>query len=265
MKNTQSSITVSAPGKIHLMGEHAVVYGKPALLAAIDKRCFVELTKRDDKKIVLIASNTTDFVTITEEEILTKDKKNLQLFDYVMLIMQQALLYYHKSFPSGFSLVINNQIPQGRGLGSSAAIAVSVAGAITLFLRENFDKEKINRFSIEGTMNFWKQMQEFKAGKNNSWAIRWYASIFLKGGLTLNPSASLINNIGNDGSGIHSNNEDMYQVKIAKKAVKKFPTEIKEDRQAYQAIKHFLKHRKGSLFQRGVRFLKQLREKYIAK
>jgi len=148
MKNTQSSITVSAPGKIHLMGEHAVVYGKPALLAAIDKRCFVELTKRDDKKIVLIASNTTDFVTITEEEILTKDKKNLQLFDYVMLIMQQALLYYHKSFPSGFSLVINNQIPQGRGLGSSAAIAVSVAGAITLFLRENFDKEKINEIAF---------------------------------------------------------------------------------------------------------------------
>src|SRR5690348_13142194 len=114
MKKVPNSITVSAPGKIHLMGEHAVVYGKPALLATIDKRCFVELTKRDDKKIVLIASNTPDFVTITEEEIRAKDKKNLRLFDYVMLIMQQALLYYHKRFPSGFSLVINNQIPQGR-------------------------------------------------------------------------------------------------------------------------------------------------------
>jgi len=128
-----------------------------------------------------------------------------------------------------------------------------------------FDKEKINRFSIEGTMNFWKQMLEFKAGKNNSWAIRWYASIFLKGGLTLNPSASLINNIGNDGSGIHSNNEDIYHVPIAKKAVTQFPIEIKEDEQAYQLIKHFLKHRKGNLFQRGVRFLKQLQGKYLTK
>ncbi len=43
-------IKVSAPGKIHLMGEHSVVYGKPALLAAINKRVFVELVPRKDKK-----------------------------------------------------------------------------------------------------------------------------------------------------------------------------------------------------------------------
>jgi hypothetical protein len=96
-----------------------------------------------------------------------------------------------------------------------------------------FDREKINRFSIEGTMNFWKQVQEFKAGKNNSWAIRWYASIFLKDGLTLNPSHSLINNIGNDGSGVHSNPESMYQVRISQKPVKYFPAEIKENKPAY--------------------------------
>jgi hypothetical protein len=128
-----------------------------------------------------------------------------------------------------------------------------------------FDKQKIDRFSIEGTMNFWKQMNEFKAGKNNSWAIRWYASIFLKNGLTLNPSQSLINNIGHDGSGVHSNIENMYQVQIAKKEVKEFPAEIKENQQAYQAIKNFLKTRKGSLLQRGVRFIRQIQAKYLAK
>jgi hypothetical protein len=120
-----------------------------------------------------------------------------------------------------------------------------------------FDRSKINKFSIEGTMNFWKQMQEFKAGKNNSWAIRWYASIFLKGGLTLNPSQSLILNIGNDGSGIHSNNEPMYQVRIAQRPVKFFPDVLTEDVKAYQAIKHFLANRKGSMWQRAVRFVKQ--------
>src|SRR6266481_390994 len=102
----QQNITVSAPGKIHLMGEHTVVYGKPALLAAINKRCFVEITKRNDNKIVIIANTVPDFITVTEEEILAKDKKILSLFDYVLLIMQQALRYYHTHFPSGFSLVI---------------------------------------------------------------------------------------------------------------------------------------------------------------
>lgn len=142
------SITVSAPGKIHLLGEHAVVYGKPALLAAIDKRCFVEITKRDDKKIVLIANTVPDFVTTTEEEIRKKDKKIHRLFDYILLIMQQTLVYYQKKFPSGFSLVITNNIPEGCGLGSSAALSVSVAGAISVFLKEEFDKETINEIAF---------------------------------------------------------------------------------------------------------------------
>ncbi|CAN5287515.1 glycosyltransferase [soil metagenome] len=120
-----------------------------------------------------------------------------------------------------------------------------------------FDTAKILKFSIEGKMNFWKQIEQFKAGKNNSWAIRWYASIFLRDGLTLNPSTSLIQNIGHDGSGVHSNNENIYQVTIAQKAVKYFPVEIKEDQKAYQAIRHFLANRKGSLWQRVVRFVKQ--------
>jgi hypothetical protein len=118
-----------------------------------------------------------------------------------------------------------------------------------------FDKQKINDFSIDGTMNFWKQMQQFKAGKNNSWAIRWYASIFLKNGLTLNPTKSLIHNIGHDGTGIHSNIEKTYSVNINKKQIEDFPTLIQENKQAYKLIKTFLSKRKGNIFERIVRFL----------
>jgi len=128
-----------------------------------------------------------------------------------------------------------------------------------------FDKQKIHQFSIDGTMNFWKQVQEFKTGKNNSWAIRWYASIFLKGGLTLNPSHSLVHNIGHDGTGVHSNIENTYQVRIAQKPVKQFPVVIKEDEQAHQAIRSFLKNRKGSLVKRGIVFIRQLRIRYFVK
>lgn len=124
-------------------------------------------------------------------------------------------------------------------------------------LMAQFDKDKISRFSIGHTMNFWKQMLGFKAGKNNSWAIRWYASIFLKGGLTLNPSHSLVHNIGNDGSGTHSNNEHMYSVQVAQTPVTQFPDMLQEDAKAYAAIKYFLKHRKGSIWQRVARFVKQ--------
>ncbi len=122
-------------------------------------------------------------------------------------------------------------------------------------LIKQFNKPKINEFSIEGTMNFWKQMKEFKSGKNNSWAIRWYASVFLNGGLTLNPAKSLIQNIGHDGSGVHSNKEDMYQVHVDRHAVDFFPAEIAENPEAYAAIKNFLHHRKGSLLARIKRYI----------
>lgn len=124
-------------------------------------------------------------------------------------------------------------------------------------LMAQFDAKKKDAFSIENTMNFWKQLVDFKNGKNNSWAIRWYASIFLKGGLTLNPSHSLVNNIGHDGTGIHSGINDIYNVIINPKPVVYFPDELKENPTAYAAIKGFLANRKGSLWQRLKRYVIQ--------
>ncbi len=123
-------------------------------------------------------------------------------------------------------------------------------------LERQFDQQKIVDFSIDGTMNFWKQVQEFKKGKNNSWAIRWYASMFLNGGLSLNPSKSLINNIGHDGSGIHSNIENMYDVAINLNPIEYFPEEIKENPIAYEKVKRFLAKRKGNIFKRIVRYIR---------
>jgi hypothetical protein len=124
-------------------------------------------------------------------------------------------------------------------------------------LIKQFDAEKKHQFSIEGSMNFWKQMQELKARRNNSWAIRWYASIFLKGGLTLNPAHSLVSNIGHDGSGVHSGINEIYNVSIHPQPVKHFPELIAENVEAYNLIKAFLENRKGNLWQRGLRYLNQ--------
>jgi hypothetical protein len=124
-------------------------------------------------------------------------------------------------------------------------------------LMSQFDSPKKHAFTIEGTMNFWKQMVEFKSGRNNSWAIRWYASIFLKNGLTLNPSHSLVNNIGHDGTGIHSGINDIYNVIINPKPISHFPDVFQEDAEAYKAIKNFLASRKGTLWQRIKRYVIQ--------
>lgn len=122
-------------------------------------------------------------------------------------------------------------------------------------LYTQFDKRKTKDFSIEGKMNYWKQLLDFKNNKNNSWAIRWYASVFLNNGLVLYPSKSLVENIGHDGTGVHSNIEDIYQVTISREPIENYPDEIKENEAAYASISHFFKYRKGSLLKRGKRFL----------
>ncbi len=122
-------------------------------------------------------------------------------------------------------------------------------------LTQDFTAEDIYQFSIEGKENFWKQVQELKAGKINSWAIRWYASVFKKNGLVLYPGTSMCKNIGTDGSGTHSDIEKTYDVTLAEKPIRYFPETIAENPLAFQTIKYFYAHRKGSLWNRGKKFL----------
>jgi hypothetical protein len=124
-------------------------------------------------------------------------------------------------------------------------------------LISQFDEQKIKDFTFDGKMNFWKQMNDFKNGKNNSWAIRWYASVFLNKGLALNVTRSFINNIGHDGSGVHSNIENTYDIEVYKNRITEFPKEITENKKMYELVKSFYANRKGSLFARGLRFLRQ--------
>lgn len=124
-------------------------------------------------------------------------------------------------------------------------------------LTADFSKDDIKRFSVGHSENFWKQVKAFKAGTINSWAIRWYLSVFNQGGLTLYPSVSMIQNIGTDGSGTHSDSDEAYRVTLATEIVTDFPTEIEEDQQAYDAIRHFYRHRKGGLIKRLIRYARK--------
>src|SRR5690606_16881530 len=124
-------------------------------------------------------------------------------------------------------------------------------------LTKNFKRKDRKAFSIDGSENFWKQVKQFKAGKINSWAIRWYLSIYNQQGLALYPRVSYIQNTGTDGSGTHSDVDQVYRVKLAKKAVKRYPAIIQEDPLAYAAIKHFYKNRKGNFFERLARYIEK--------
>jgi len=53
-----------------------------------------------------------------------------------------------------------------------------------------------HRFDLDGAMAYTRMLKDQIAGKNNSWAIRWHAAMFLAGRLQLSPGTSLVRNTG---------------------------------------------------------------------
>jgi hypothetical protein len=60
-----------------------------------------------------------------------------------------------------------------------------------------------SRFDLRGAYPYFDMLRDHFSGHVNSWAIRWYASVFLQNGLTLHPVQTLVSNIGFDGTGTH--------------------------------------------------------------
>ena len=58
-------------------------------------------------------------------------------------------------------------------------------------------------FDLDGAVDYSGMLRDSLANRNASWAVRWYLSVFLRGGLTVYPGRSLVRNIGFDGSGVH--------------------------------------------------------------
>lgn len=70
------------------------------------------------------------------------------------------------------------------------------------------------RFDFNGNYRFTRMLRRQVQGKNNSWAIRWNASLFLKDMLSLNVGRSLVQNNGFDGSGTHCGGGNLYDSQL---------------------------------------------------
>lgn len=69
--------------------------------------------------------------------------------------------------------------------------------------RQIKDRNLTHEFDLKGAYPYLQSLEAQTAGQIDTWDISWYASVFLKEGLSLYPSKSLSQNIGLDGSGTH--------------------------------------------------------------
>ncbi|MBL7057748.1 glycosyltransferase [Patescibacteria group bacterium] len=82
-------------------------------------------------------------------------------------------------------------------------------------LNELREKKLTKKFDFDNAYPYSQMLKMQIVGLNNSWAIRWHASAFLKNKLTLYPGKSLVHNIGNDDSGTHSGTYSMFDVEVS--------------------------------------------------
>lgn len=68
-------------------------------------------------------------------------------------------------------------------------------------------ERQLENFNLGGSIKFHNYLKGNLNGTHNSWAIKWFSSIYFSGGLCLSPRQSLVQNIGFDGSGTHYNSE----------------------------------------------------------
>lgn len=64
------------------------------------------------------------------------------------------------------------------------------------------DSSKMRKqFDLDGNYKYFNMLESQQNGKTNSWAIRWYLSVFLNNGLALYPKQTMVQNVGFDGTG----------------------------------------------------------------
>lgn len=116
-------VSVSAPGKLMIFGEHAVVYGHPCVVTAVGERVTVSVEKTDDGRVIIEAPKVKN-TTFVEEAI------------------RQAKT--HWNIPDcGLRVTTDSTFSSQYGFGSSSAVTVAVLDALRRFFEKKENKKEL--------------------------------------------------------------------------------------------------------------------------
>lgn len=129
-------------------------------------------------------------------------------------------------------------------------------------LNELHRRHLTSRFDFNGKYGFTRMLRRQVEGKNNSWAIRWNASLFLQDILSLNVGRSLVQNEGFDGSGTHCGADHLYEAQLYKERLRvEKISPVTENLEARKIFERYYA-RTNSLWAKGMRRLQSLLKTY---
>ena len=123
-------VSFTVPSKAILFGEHAVVFGEPAVAIALDLKMKLTLTPLEGESIV------------------DGFKLDPKYHSYIWTAAQRLWKTSPELAEKGFEIKISSSIPTSSGLGSSAALTVSTV-ACMLKLRNMYSEENVAKNSFE--------------------------------------------------------------------------------------------------------------------
>lgn len=110
----------------------------------------------------------------------------------------------------------------------------------------------LREFDFNGAYPYSRMLEAQVLGANDSWAVRWYASTFLAGKLTLYPGRSLVRNIGNDSTGTHCPESTWFDGRLSETPVQVGGIAVEPSHRGRQAIETYFRERQVPFHRRLV-------------
>jgi mevalonate kinase len=133
-------VTASAPGKLMLLGEHAVVYGHPCLVTAVDRRIWVTVERAAGGVVHLSAPALgVDDCTVSMARVCTADSPRGVRF----LLAAVCCMAQRHSLAGGLRIETRSSFSDELGLGSSAAVTIAAVATLSAFMRLELSKDAL--------------------------------------------------------------------------------------------------------------------------
>jgi mevalonate kinase len=138
----------TAPGKTILFGEHAVVYGQPAIAVPVTER------QAKVKIFPLIGSQTDQIQFIAPQIQFEKNYIDLDKHHPFCIALEQVKNFLDISHYPACKIHLSSTIPISSGLGSSAAISVSLINALFSFVGYQASESLLSELAYKVEIEF---------------------------------------------------------------------------------------------------------------